>query len=186
MFQASAGEAPNTGAVEPAVTTCNSPSPRGETSSLPWASPLQGVDDTSSSEGSTVDCPDPEEILRKIPELADDLEEPDDCFTEGKGTATGSLTRMLIRARIQLSKHSPGRLRVQGPGLVSTEDKHAVPTCCLTPRPEGASIRHTCPSWQEPGHGICISSTIRHHVEMWAFLVTLKNPSLSSKPALLS
>ncbi|XP_076433469.1 sodium channel protein type 10 subunit alpha isoform X5 [Peromyscus maniculatus bairdii] len=45
--------------------------------------PAEGVDDTSSSEGSTVDCPDPEEILRKIPELADDLEEPDDCFTEG-------------------------------------------------------------------------------------------------------
>lgn len=37
----------------------------------------------SSSEGSTVDCPDPEEILKKIPELAEDLEEPDDCFTEG-------------------------------------------------------------------------------------------------------
>nr|XP_012597610.1 sodium channel protein type 10 subunit alpha isoform X2 [Microcebus murinus] len=45
--------------------------------------PAEGLDDTSSSEGSTVDCPDPEEILRKIPELADDLEEPDDCFTEG-------------------------------------------------------------------------------------------------------
>nr|prf voltage-gated Na channel [Rattus norvegicus] len=45
--------------------------------------PAEGVDDTSSSEGSTVDCPDPEEILRKIPELADDLDEPDDCFTEG-------------------------------------------------------------------------------------------------------
>ncbi|XP_060241045.1 sodium channel protein type 10 subunit alpha isoform X2 [Meriones unguiculatus] len=45
--------------------------------------PAEGVDDTSSSEGSTVDCPDPEEILRKIPELADDLEEPEDCFTEG-------------------------------------------------------------------------------------------------------
>ncbi|XP_040596093.1 sodium channel protein type 10 subunit alpha [Mesocricetus auratus] len=45
--------------------------------------PAEGVDDTSSSEGSTVDCPDPEEILRKIPELADGLEEPDDCFTEG-------------------------------------------------------------------------------------------------------
>ncbi|XP_008834406.1 sodium channel protein type 10 subunit alpha isoform X1 [Nannospalax galili] len=45
--------------------------------------PAEGVDDTSSSEGSTVDCPDPEEILRKIPELADELEEPDDCFTEG-------------------------------------------------------------------------------------------------------
>lgn len=52
------------------------------------ASALQGVDDTSSSEGSTVDCPDPEEILRKIPELADDLEEPEDCFTEGTGPRT--------------------------------------------------------------------------------------------------
>ncbi|KAM5233408.1 sodium channel protein type 10 subunit alpha isoform 3-T4 [Hipposideros larvatus] len=45
--------------------------------------PAEGVGDTSSSEGSTVDCLDPEEILRKIPELADDLDEPDDCFTEG-------------------------------------------------------------------------------------------------------
>ncbi|XP_014646160.1 PREDICTED: sodium channel protein type 10 subunit alpha isoform X2 [Ceratotherium simum simum] len=45
--------------------------------------PAERVDDMSSSEGSTVDCPDPEEMLRKISELADDLEEPDDCFTEG-------------------------------------------------------------------------------------------------------
>ncbi|EPY86848.1 sodium channel protein type 10 subunit alpha-like isoform 2 [Camelus ferus] len=45
--------------------------------------PAEGVDDMSSSECSTVDCPDPQEILRKIPELADDLDEPDDCFTEG-------------------------------------------------------------------------------------------------------
>ncbi|XP_033624023.1 sodium channel protein type 10 subunit alpha isoform X2 [Fukomys damarensis] len=45
--------------------------------------PAERVEDTSSSEGSTVDCPDPDEILRKIPELADDLEEPDECFTEG-------------------------------------------------------------------------------------------------------
>uniref|UniRef100_G3TLD9 Sodium channel protein n=1 Tax=Loxodonta africana TaxID=9785 RepID=G3TLD9_LOXAF len=45
--------------------------------------PGEGEDDTSSSEGSTVDFPDPEEILRKIPELADDLQEPDACFTEG-------------------------------------------------------------------------------------------------------
>ncbi|XP_036724872.1 sodium channel protein type 10 subunit alpha isoform X2 [Balaenoptera musculus] len=49
----------------------------------PAQGPTEGVDDTSSSEGSTVDCLDPEEILRKIPELADDLDEPDDCFTEG-------------------------------------------------------------------------------------------------------
>ncbi|XP_004708736.1 sodium channel protein type 10 subunit alpha [Echinops telfairi] len=45
--------------------------------------PAEAMGDTSSSEGSTVDFPDPEEILRKIPELADDLEEPEDCFTEG-------------------------------------------------------------------------------------------------------
>ncbi|XP_040821410.1 sodium channel protein type 10 subunit alpha isoform X2 [Ochotona curzoniae] len=44
--------------------------------------PAEGLDDTSPSEGSTVDCPDPEEILRKIPELADELEEPEDCFPE--------------------------------------------------------------------------------------------------------
>ncbi|XP_060036403.1 sodium channel protein type 10 subunit alpha isoform X2 [Erinaceus europaeus] len=49
------------------------------------AAPLsaEGAGDTSSSEGSTVDCLDPEEILKKIPELADDLEEPEDCFAEG-------------------------------------------------------------------------------------------------------
>ncbi|XP_062971335.1 sodium channel protein type 10 subunit alpha isoform X2 [Cynocephalus volans] len=45
--------------------------------------PAEGADDTSSSEGSTVDCLDPEEIRRKISELADDFEEPDDCFTQG-------------------------------------------------------------------------------------------------------
>ncbi|KAM7063718.1 sodium channel protein type 10 subunit alpha isoform 3-T3 [Molossus nigricans] len=45
--------------------------------------PAEVERDTSSSEGSTVDFLDPEEILRKIPELADDLDEPDDCFTEG-------------------------------------------------------------------------------------------------------
>ncbi|XP_066100451.1 sodium channel protein type 10 subunit alpha isoform X1 [Saccopteryx bilineata] len=45
--------------------------------------PAEGADDRSSSEGSTVDCPDPEEMLKKIPELAEDLEEPEDCFTAG-------------------------------------------------------------------------------------------------------
>ncbi|XP_036122393.1 sodium channel protein type 10 subunit alpha [Molossus molossus] len=45
--------------------------------------PAETERDTSSSEGSTVDFLDAEEILRKIPELADDLDEPDDCFTEG-------------------------------------------------------------------------------------------------------
>ncbi|XP_036886349.1 sodium channel protein type 10 subunit alpha isoform X3 [Sturnira hondurensis] len=45
--------------------------------------PAEGAGDRSPSEGSTVDFLDPEEILKKIPELADDLEEPDNCFTEG-------------------------------------------------------------------------------------------------------
>nr|ASY04967.1 Nav1.8 [Antrozous pallidus] len=45
--------------------------------------PAEAANDGSSSEGSTVDGLDPEEILRKIPELAEDLEEPEDCFTEG-------------------------------------------------------------------------------------------------------
>lgn len=66
-------------------------------------SALQGADDTSSSEGSTVDFLDPEEILRKIPELADDLDEPDDCFTEGRVAATGLLPLTFIRAGIQLT-----------------------------------------------------------------------------------
>lgn len=74
------------------MTMCRFTGPLRELSSLPWASALQGVRDTSSSEGSTVDCLDPEEILRKIPELADDLDEPDDCFTEGNMVATGLLT----------------------------------------------------------------------------------------------
>ncbi|XP_042527089.1 sodium channel protein type 10 subunit alpha [Dipodomys spectabilis] len=45
--------------------------------------PAEEADDVSSSEGSTVDCVDPEEILRKIPELANDLQKPEDCFPEG-------------------------------------------------------------------------------------------------------
>ncbi|XP_045435387.1 sodium channel protein type 10 subunit alpha isoform X3 [Pipistrellus kuhlii] len=45
--------------------------------------PAEAASDGSPSEGSTVDFLDPEEILKKIPELAEDLEEPDDCFTEG-------------------------------------------------------------------------------------------------------
>lgn len=57
--------------------------PLGEPPSRPWACALQAASDGSSSEGSTVDGLDPGEILKKIPELAEDLEEPDDCFTEG-------------------------------------------------------------------------------------------------------
>lgn len=74
------------------------------------ASALQGVDDTSSSEGSTVDCPDPEEILRKIPELADDLDEPDDCFTEGTrvmNLLALVLTRASIPANTELNTSVP-------------------------------------------------------------------------------
>lgn len=68
---------------------CRSPGPR-ERSSLPWACALQEAGDgSSSSEGSTVDFLDAEEILKKIPELADDLDEPDDCFTEGTVMAAG-------------------------------------------------------------------------------------------------
>lgn len=51
-----------------------------------------------------MDCPDPEEILRKIPELADDLEEPDDCFTEGT-RGVDLLMLMLIRVRISPRPH---------------------------------------------------------------------------------
>lgn len=96
------------------------------------ASALQGGDDTSSSEGSTVDCLDPEEILRKIPELADDLEEPDDCFTEGKAAAKGLLMLTSIRARIQFHKLSSGHLCAPGPGLHRRQTERA--SHCLLPK----------------------------------------------------
>ncbi|KAH1176852.1 hypothetical protein KIL84_010554, partial [Mauremys mutica] len=41
------------------------------------------LDDISCSEGSTVDLTNPEELLKQIPELAEDLKEPDNCFPEG-------------------------------------------------------------------------------------------------------
>ncbi|XP_078008204.1 sodium channel protein type 10 subunit alpha [Phascolarctos cinereus] len=43
---------------------------------------LERGDVTSCSEGSTVDIPDPEIILKKITDLREILEEPKDCFTE--------------------------------------------------------------------------------------------------------
>ncbi|XP_058144220.1 sodium channel protein type 10 subunit alpha [Dasypus novemcinctus] len=43
----------------------------------PW-DPTEGLDDSSASEGSTIDCQAPEETLRRP-----DLQEPGDCFTEG-------------------------------------------------------------------------------------------------------
>ncbi|XP_043832529.1 sodium channel protein type 10 subunit alpha-like [Dromiciops gliroides] len=55
----------------------------------PWKDTQSGVsprekedDVTSCSEGSTVDIPDPEIILKKITDLSEILEEPEDCFTE--------------------------------------------------------------------------------------------------------
>ncbi|XP_063157964.1 sodium channel protein type 5 subunit alpha-like [Candoia aspera] len=39
-------------------------------------------DSTSCSEGSTVDLTDPDEFLKNVPELVEDLKEPDDCFPE--------------------------------------------------------------------------------------------------------
>nr|XP_009680486.1 PREDICTED: sodium channel protein type 5 subunit alpha-like [Struthio camelus australis] len=48
------------------------------------ASPEQKeFDDVSSSEGSTVDLTNPEDLLRQIPEFAEDLKNPDTCFPEG-------------------------------------------------------------------------------------------------------
>lgn len=79
-----------------------------------------------------MDCLDPEEILRKIPELADDLEEPDDCFTEGKAAAKGLLVWTFIRARIQFHKLSSGHLCVPGPGLHQRQTKRA--SHCLLPK----------------------------------------------------
>ncbi|XP_074055167.1 sodium channel protein type 10 subunit alpha-like [Macrotis lagotis] len=44
--------------------------------------PKQKGDVSSCSEGSTVDIPDPEMMLKKIADLSETLEEPEDCFTE--------------------------------------------------------------------------------------------------------
>ncbi|XP_039379416.1 sodium channel protein type 5 subunit alpha-like isoform X6 [Mauremys reevesii] len=41
------------------------------------------LDDISCSEGSTVDLTNPEDLLKQIPELAEGLKEPDNCFPEG-------------------------------------------------------------------------------------------------------
>ncbi|CAM4535545.1 unnamed protein product [Caretta caretta] len=41
------------------------------------------LDDISCSEGSTVDLTNPEELLKQIPELAEYLKKPDNCFPEG-------------------------------------------------------------------------------------------------------
>ncbi|NWH64340.1 SCN5A protein, partial [Geococcyx californianus] len=41
------------------------------------------LDSVSSSEGSTVDLTNPEDLLRQIPELAEDFKTPEKCFPEG-------------------------------------------------------------------------------------------------------
>uniref|UniRef100_A0A8D0HRC8 Sodium channel protein n=1 Tax=Sphenodon punctatus TaxID=8508 RepID=A0A8D0HRC8_SPHPU len=45
--------------------------------------PVLKLDIISSSEGSTVDLTNPEELLKQIAELTDELKEPDNCFPEG-------------------------------------------------------------------------------------------------------
>lgn len=42
------------------------------------------LDEISLSEGSTVDLTNPAELLEQIPEFAEELMEPEDCFPEGK------------------------------------------------------------------------------------------------------
>ena len=125
------------------------------------ASALQGADDTSSSEGSTVDCLDPEEILRKIPELADNLDEPDDCFTEGIVAATGLLPLTFIRARIQLI----WTLLCSGlqPGVHGRQASRIF--CSLL---SGLRAQHQTrmPDSQKSSSGICISHHIRHSKQM--------------------
>uniref|UniRef100_A0A8C8STV2 Sodium channel protein n=1 Tax=Pelusios castaneus TaxID=367368 RepID=A0A8C8STV2_9SAUR len=44
---------------------------------------VKQFDDISSSEGSTVDLTNPEELQKQIPELAEYLKKPDNCFPEG-------------------------------------------------------------------------------------------------------
>ncbi|NWZ23998.1 SCN5A protein, partial [Asarcornis scutulata] len=43
------------------------------------------IDSASSSEGSTVDLTNPEDLLRQIPEFAEDMKTPEKCFPEGCG-----------------------------------------------------------------------------------------------------
>uniref|UniRef100_A0A8C8SRC7 Sodium channel protein n=1 Tax=Pelusios castaneus TaxID=367368 RepID=A0A8C8SRC7_9SAUR len=62
-------------------------SPRKQAGNMPClmnrrSYPSLALDDISCSEGSTVDLMNPEELLKQISELAEDLEEPDNCFPE--------------------------------------------------------------------------------------------------------
>lgn len=131
--------------------------------------------DTSSSEGSTVDFLDPEEILKKIPELADDLEEPDDCFTEGKVAAAGLLTLILMRARIQFSKRLSGHLCVQGPSLGSTGDRAP---CCLIPRLQGPASNTNATTRSSLGMGSASHATADMADRCRALFIAFENMSL--------
>lgn len=123
-----------------------------------------------------MDFLDPEEILKKIPELADDLEEPDDCFTEGKVAATGLLSLIRIRARIQFSKHSSGHLCVQGPGLGSTGDRAP---CCLIPRLEGPASNTNATTHSSLGTGAASLATADTADRCHALFIAFKNVSFS-------
>ncbi|KAM9650055.1 sodium channel protein type 5 subunit alpha-like [Morphnus guianensis] len=48
-------------------------------------------DSVSSSEGSTVDLTNPEDLLRQIPEFAEDFKTPEKCFPEGKALMVSQL-----------------------------------------------------------------------------------------------
>uniref|UniRef100_A0A8B9ET43 Sodium channel protein n=1 Tax=Anser cygnoides TaxID=8845 RepID=A0A8B9ET43_ANSCY len=52
---------------------------------------LSLFDSASSSEGSTVDLTNPEELLRQIPEFAEDMKTPEKCFPEGKALLGSAL-----------------------------------------------------------------------------------------------
>lgn len=42
------------------------------------------MDSVSSSEVSTVDLANPEDVLKQIPEFSEDFKSPEQCFPEGK------------------------------------------------------------------------------------------------------
>uniref|UniRef100_A0ACB8FXE1 Uncharacterized protein n=1 Tax=Sphaerodactylus townsendi TaxID=933632 RepID=A0ACB8FXE1_9SAUR len=50
--------------------------------SIPDADAKAKFDETSLSEGSTVDLAIPSDLLEQMPELAEEMMEPEDCFPE--------------------------------------------------------------------------------------------------------
>uniref|UniRef100_A0A8C9FCH8 Sodium channel protein n=1 Tax=Pavo cristatus TaxID=9049 RepID=A0A8C9FCH8_PAVCR len=57
---------------------------------------MEQLDEISLSEGSTVDLTNPAELLEQIPEFAEELMEPEDCFPEGKGLCQKLLINILL------------------------------------------------------------------------------------------